>query len=72
MDSSFGPRSYNQFYTILLTEQGLTNLTQGDIAPDLEPGPDDHTRRRRAAIRNRNRLWPGGIVPYTFHYSVSK
>ena len=53
-----------------IVELGLTNLTDGDIARDLEPGPGDHVRRRRAAIRDRNRLWPGGIVPYYFHYSV--
>ena len=54
----------------IFAELGLTNYTEGDIAPEMEPGPEDHVRRRRAAIRNRNRLWPGGIVPYTLHYSA--
>eukprot|EP00112_Aurelia_sp_Birch-Aquarium-sp1_P005424 Seg1616.5 transcript_id=Seg1616.5/GoldUCD/mRNA.D3Y31 product="MAM and LDL-receptor class A domain-containing protein 2" protein_id=Seg1616.5/GoldUCD/D3Y31 len=52
-------------------ELGLTNLTEGDIAPDQQRGPNDHSRQRRAALRNRNLLWPGGIIPYSFHYTIN-
>ena len=50
-----------------------TNVTEGDMILENKEmdKKKDHSRQRRAALKDPSLLWPDGVVPYDFHYYAS-
>ena len=65
---SSSPKDASKHYGVI---EGDMKMNAEEIAA-IKRGQDPNTVGAQARGLKRNRKWPGGVVPYTLHSSVSK